>query len=295
MTPTPLGATATRHLMPTFAPSPAAAHGLDMLAAAATATTDAPVLPPASDCISNPGLFNPAASLPPKVTRRILDLEMSEVTVDDDLPQTPGRQPAPACLPVTDISQWLERYSLMAALLATRFPDKAPELFSYQATIVRAERNYEGKRWVTYDRQFRREALARKDLNWSVTNPRLYNEAFTGRARAIPRCSFCLQDDHRAADCPRDPNRPVFGWFPGMSPWPVHSVAPQLLPPQQASDRAPHAEICRRYNDGKCKQQHCKYRHACSGCCGPHMLLECPQPGRDRSPRRSAFRGGAPP
>ena len=196
-----------------------------------------------------------------------------------------------AKLPVTDISQWLERYSLMAALLATRFPDKAPELFSYQATIVRAELNYEGKRWVTYDRQFLREALARKDLNWSVTNPRLYNEAFTGRARAIPRCSFCLQDDHRAADCPRDPNRPVFG---GMVPWPVHSVAPQ----QQASDRAPHAEICRRYNDGKCKQRHCRYRHACSGCCGPNMLLECPQrqrSGRDRSPRRSAFRGGAQP
>ena len=145
MTPTPLGATATRHLMPTFLPSPAAAHGLDMLAAAATATTAAPVLPPASDCISNPA---------------------------------------------------------------------------------------------------------------------------------------------------------VFGWFPGMSPWPVHSVALQLLPPQQASDKAPHAEICHRYNDGKCKQRHCKYRHACRGYCGPHMLLECPQRQRSSrywSPRRSAFRGGAPP
>ena len=42
----------------------------------------------------------------------------------------------------------------MAAVLATRFPEKAPELFAYQATIVRAERNYEGKRLVSYDRQF---------------------------------------------------------------------------------------------------------------------------------------------
>ena len=69
-------------------------------------------------------------------------------------------------------------------------------MFVYQATIVRAEWNYEGQRWVTYDRQFRREALARKDLNWSVTDrdPRLYNEVFTDRARAIARCSFCLQD-----------------------------------------------------------------------------------------------------
>ena len=60
----------------------------------------------------------------------------------------------------------------MAAVLATRFPEKAPELFAYQATIARAERNCEGKCWVSYD-QFQREALARKDLNWSVTDPRL--------------------------------------------------------------------------------------------------------------------------
>ena len=65
--------------------------------------------------------------------------------------------------------------------------------------ISRAERNYEGKRWVSYGRQFRREAPARRDLNWMVTDPRLYNEAFTGRARAIARCQYCLQDDHLAA------------------------------------------------------------------------------------------------
>jgi len=40
---------------------------------------------------------------------------------------------------------------------------------------------------VVYDRQYRRVALALKDLNWSVPNVRLYNEAFTGRARAGPR------------------------------------------------------------------------------------------------------------
>ena len=106
---------------------------------------------------------------------------MSEVTVDDMSPQVPGRPPPPARLPITDISQWIERYSLMAAVLCSKFLDKAGELFAYQASIVRAKRNYEGKRWVAYDRQYRREALARKDLNWSITDPRLYNEAFTGR------------------------------------------------------------------------------------------------------------------
>jgi hypothetical protein len=52
----------------------------------------------------------------------------------------------------------MERYSLMAATLAatlaSHFPDKAPELFAYQATVIRAERNYETGRWVSYNRQF---------------------------------------------------------------------------------------------------------------------------------------------
>ena len=68
-----------------------------------------------------------------------------EITINDDLPQGPGHLPAPAWLPVTDISQWHERYCLMAAILATRFPHKASELFAYQVSIVRAEQNYEGK------------------------------------------------------------------------------------------------------------------------------------------------------
>ena len=56
--------------------------------------------------------------------------------------------------------------------------------------------NYDNSAWVAYDRQFHREALASKDLNWSVPNHRLYNEAFTGRVRSIPRCTICLSAHH---------------------------------------------------------------------------------------------------
>ena len=100
---------------------------------------------------------------------------MSEVTMDSGVEQVLGRPPPPSRPPVTDISQWVERYATMAALMATRFPHKAPELFAYLATVVRAERTYEAGRWVAYDRQFRREALARKDLNWSATDSRLFS------------------------------------------------------------------------------------------------------------------------
>lgn len=176
----------------------------------------------------------------------------------------------------------------MAADLCTRFPDKAPELWANQATIVRAERNYDGKRWVTYDQQFHHEALACTDLNWSVTDPWLY-KAFTGRARSINRYTFCLQDDHTINYCPHNPNRPVFGWFSDMTSWPTVSPAANPSFPKFATSH----EICRRHNDGRCKQMLCKYCHTCSGCQGAHPLINCPLrlanqiTGRSRSlPRR---------
>ena len=221
-------------------------------------------------------------------------MDMAEITADDDSSQN-GSHPQPR-LPVTRISQWLERFSLMAAILTTRFPEEAPEFFAYQAMIVRAERNYEGNRWVSYDRQFRREALARKDLNWSVPDSRLYNEAFTGRARAIPRCAFCLQDDHTAPYCPRNPNRPAsgYGWAAEATPW-------LQLPPGNQHHKTHFGcrptEVCRRFNEGRFRQPTCKYRHACSSCQGPHAWVNCPHNsmGRSRSPHnpplQNAFTG----
>ena len=75
---------------------------------------------------------------------------------------------------------------------------------------------------MAYDHQFRREMLARKDLNWSMPNSYLYNEAFTGRARIMQRCQHCLSEDHGSTGCPQHPNPMLVGWFhpPGSLPQP---------------------------------------------------------------------------
>ena len=166
--------------------------------------------------LSSRGPYNPVAVLPSKLAKRILELdsvEMAEISLDDPPSQGPGQPPLPARPPVQDISVWMEKYSIMVALLASRFPEKAPKLFAYQASSIRAERNFDGRRWVTYDSCFRREALAQKGLDWSLPNARLYNEAFTGRAKAVSWCTFCLQEDHVAQHCPHSPNSP----WPGQS------------------------------------------------------------------------------
>lgn len=209
--------------MPVFAPA-TPQSGLDVLAAAATATASRPnaslidtTRPPAG---AGPGPYNPAASLPPKVVKRILNLEFVEISdlradiwVEEPPPVESARRPTTKPL-VTDIKVWLECFGRMAAILTTRFPEKGPEFWAYQSTILRAAHNYEGGSWVAYDRQYRRDMLARKDLNWSMTNARLYNEAFTGRAKAIPWCPHCLGEDNAAAHCLHNPHPPVLGWIP---------------------------------------------------------------------------------
>ena len=167
------------------------ASGLDILAVAAT---ESPVHTASHSCHS-PGPYNPAAALPPKVVKKVLDLdfvEMAELRADiwpDDSQPAEGAQSArrpPAKPPVTDIKVWLDCYSRMAALLSTRFPQKAPELWAYQATIVKAAHNYEGASWVAYDRQFRRDMLARKDLNWSTPNSPPLQRGLHGKGESDP-------------------------------------------------------------------------------------------------------------
>ena len=192
--------TAVVSAMPTFWEDVTPSHGLELLASAASATPSVATYQISS--LLGSRSYNPTASLPPKLVKRTLDLEfveMAELYMDGDL-TAPNSRPPPNTPGVTNISVWVERFAIMV----TRFPDKAPEFLAYMAIIVRVERNYDGDRWAVYDRQFRREALARKDLNWSVTNPCLYSEAFTGRAQCIARCSLGLRDDHMTRTCPRN-------------------------------------------------------------------------------------------
>lgn len=246
--------------------------------------------------------YDPTAALPPKLVTRILSLEfveMSELIPDtwhEDAQASPDRGEAqrrrPRRPPVTDIMTWLQCFARMAAVLSTKYPDKAPELWAYQSLIIRAARNYEGQAWVAYDRQYRREALARRDLNWATLDSRLYNEAFTGRARAIARCQHCLSETHVSVNCPANPN-------PGMYQPPTE-FANASSAPGARSVAGNQQEICRSFNEGRCRFLRCKYLHICRECFHAHPWIAChnnplaiQRKQRSRSPRR-AYPKGAP-
>ena len=285
--------------MPVFSPSSATTSGLELLAAAAS-TAHSGVPKPQQDQLAlgltKPGPYNPAASLPPRIVKKIINLEFVEMSdlaadiwVDDSLSSDtthPTNRRPNSKPPVTDIKIWLECFSRMAAVLVSRFPEKGPELWAYQTTILRAAHNYEGSNWVAYDRQFRRHMLACKDLNWSIPHPRLYNEAFTGRAKAVPRCPHCLCEDHTGAVCPHNPNPPLLGWYSDPRQLtPQGGSSPMAtVPLSQGGNLAP--EICRNFNSGRCRFNRCRFLHCCLDCSGPHPSMFCP--------RRASLQAGPP-
>ena len=61
-------------------------------------------------------------------------------------------------------------------------------------------RNYEDGAWTAYDVAYQCQASTRRDLQWSKVDSVLYNEVFTGRARAISRCKHCLGKNHSSGD-----------------------------------------------------------------------------------------------
>lgn len=280
--------------IPTFTLGTGSTTGSDILAAL---TNGQPPLsdsqpaggdtaPPSSPhSLHTMGPYNPAATIPPKVVKKILSLEfveMAELRADiwpeDSATTDSANTPRRPRKPVTDIRVWLECFARMAAILTIRFPEKAPELWAYQTTILHAAHSYEGANWVAYDRLFRREMLAKRDLNWSVPSPRLYSEAFTGRAKRHPQCPHCLSEDHTGMSCPHNPNPPMVGWFHGPTQFQLGSVAPQAQPitgPQLR--QAGNQEVCRNFNGNRCRFTRCRYLHICSECSGPHAALHCPQ------------------
>ena len=228
--------------------------------------------------------------IPAKLRSRILDLEFVEM--HELLPEAWGIESSQSCCPgsrrqtrrapVQDVLLWTECFSSLVAILGSAYPHHIPDFMAYQRSIVRASRIFEGNAWVVYDRCYRRRAALTKDLNWSMQHTALYNEAFTGRARTIPRCGHCLSENHALADCPDLPQGPP----PHPHPAPSHVIgpSPSTSAPRArvttAPTQAPSAEYCRLFNQIRCRSRWCRYQHLCNQCSLPHPEVVCPSQGR---------------
>ena len=143
---------------------------------------------------------------------------------------------------ITDINVWTECYATLAAILSTAYPDKAPHFFAYLRIITKASRSFKSSAWATYDMAYRRQAANVGSLDWGVVDAALYSEAFAGRAKAIPRCRYCLADTHASSDCPHAPVEPAVENRPSRGGL---QVARQPGRPPSASTLV---ELCRLFN-----------------------------------------------
>ena len=161
---------------------------------------------------------------------------------------------------------------MMAAIICTWFPHKA--------SVNHCQSWKELWRYPVGHLCCHHDALARKDLNWSVPDRRLYNEAFTGRGRAIHWCSYCLDDDHHVNNSPKTPNRTLLGHFHPCTPGQCQQfqslrlmrLVAALTKEDAASSSTANISIL-----------------IYTSCGGPHPALQCAQrqlPGRSRTPPR---------
>jgi len=157
------------------------------------------------------------SSVPPKLVKRLLEkqyVEMWEMLPETwqlEAESTCCRTKCPKRSLVTDISVWTECFATMAAVLSSAYPDKAPHFFAYLRTITKASRTFDTTAWASYDSAFRRQAANRGSLDWRLIDPALYNEAFAGRAKVIPRCRYCLGDTHASSECSNAPDGTTHG------------------------------------------------------------------------------------
>lgn len=167
----------------------------------------------------------------------------------DDLPPVSATTPLRTLeSPAISISSWLEGFARMAAILTSHF------LWAYQSTIAKAANSHEEGSWVAYNRKFRRDMLSQRDLNWSVPNSRLHNEAFTGQVKAIPRCPHCLEEDHIATNCPQNPNPLLIGWVQG-TPLAHGHAQPQV----QLRKTSASQEVIRNFKANRYRFSPCRY------------------------------------
>ena len=159
---------------------------------------------------------------------------------------------------------------ITVGVLTTKFPGSP--FMAYLWTIVRAQRNFEGIAWASYDAAYRRQVANRGSFDWSMIDSALYNEAFTGRAKVLPHCCYCLAETHEAKDCHFAP--------PEDNPQPKRPRLQLSNPSTTNTDRsaAESVEICGLFNrplGNQCSFKWCRYAHICSHCKkGPHPVAE---------------------
>ena len=115
---------------------------------------------------------------------------------------------------VCNLSTWVQCFATYAAILAEAHPHRTRDLFAYLRLIVREAQRHEGDGWRAYDVLFRKLAATNRTLKWDQPLPSLYATSFTtSRSSAPSVCEYCLEGDHKSAECALSPASAAVPWW----------------------------------------------------------------------------------
>ena len=173
---------------------------------------------------------------------------------------------------VTEIFSWIQCFGTYVSVLGPTYPSAIPELMAYMSLILHCSQDYDGLAWMCYDMAFCRQAASSGNRRWSEVNTTLYAICFTGKPREHKRCELCLASTHKTGDCLVQGGE--------IEANPVMNRQDQYkLPPARGApvwrQLPPSGEICKLWNENKCRYSRCRHTHRCMRCGGDHPMVSC--------------------
>ena len=226
--------------------------------------------------------------VPAKLVRKILSgdfVDMAELLKDNmeaerrrhasEADPTQGHlgQP-PTRREVPDLMSWLQCFSLYAAVVCNKYPEKAREMWAYQALMISEFRRCGGRGWQLYDTAFRQHAASLELTDFSKINQGLYATTFLAYGGKGQFCHSCMLSDHTVEECALHPSRSV----------PVIRIGESVGEGSREDARLPRSQECRRaargacfaWNNGRCTVPYCRFSHICSRCASSdHRRPQC--------------------
>jgi len=174
---------------------------------------------------------------------------LSDIEDSAGYPQIEDTQ-KPKVKHISTILEWFQCFSVYSWVITASQPEQAQDLLGYQAVIVDARMQHEGRGWLNYDRCFRHAAAADPTAadptrKWSSLDSDLWHMCFTSLRRRLIQCQYCHLTTHTSAEC-------------------IWSPCQQSLV-QPASEAASHSStpVCK---SSDCAFQACKFQHICMYC-----------------------------
>ena len=226
--------------------------------------------------------------VPAKLVRKILKgdfVDMAELLKDNIeaerrrcLSEAEGRQghigQTLSRREVPDLMSWLQCFSMYASVICSKYPEKARELWAYQATIISEFRRCGGGGWRLYDSAFRQHISSLESTDFSRINQGLYSTTFLAYGGKGQFCQSCMSSDHTHDECALHPKRSV----------PVIQITESARGAVKEDSRLPRGQerkrlargACFAWNDGRCTTPLCRFSHVCSRCLSPdHKRPAC--------------------